>query len=156
MRLYLVQHGEALPKEVDPDRPLGDAGRRDVQEVARFLAAAGIRVDGVAHSGKRRAEQTATLIAEALGANRLPEARSGLDPNDPVEVIATDVKAAEKDVMLVGHLPFMAKLATHLLAGREEPPAVGFVPGTVAALERTADGGFVLAWMIRPELVGGA
>ena len=26
MRVYLVQHGDAVPKEVDPDRPLSDTG----------------------------------------------------------------------------------------------------------------------------------
>ena len=30
MRLYLVQHGEAVAKEVDPDRPLSEHGREDI------------------------------------------------------------------------------------------------------------------------------
>src|SRR5688572_29245639 len=37
MRLYLVQHGEAVPEQVDPQRPLSEAGRRDVQAMARLL-----------------------------------------------------------------------------------------------------------------------
>ena len=27
MRIYLTQHGEAVPKDVDPDRPLSEQGR---------------------------------------------------------------------------------------------------------------------------------
>jgi impB/mucB/samB family len=29
--VYLVQYGDAVPKEVDPDRPLSDTGRRDIE-----------------------------------------------------------------------------------------------------------------------------
>ena len=37
MRVYLVQHGDAVPKEVDPDRPLSDTGRQDIERLAKFL-----------------------------------------------------------------------------------------------------------------------
>src|SRR5688500_9788627 len=63
MRLYLVQHGEAVPEQVDPQRPLSEAGRRDVQAMARLLAGAGIRPTRIVHSGKRRAQETAELLA---------------------------------------------------------------------------------------------
>jgi len=26
MRLYIVQHGDSVPKDIDPDRPLSDRG----------------------------------------------------------------------------------------------------------------------------------
>jgi phosphohistidine phosphatase len=54
MRLYLVQHGDAIPERVDPERPLSAEGRRDVEAVARLLASAGTRAVRVAHSGKLR------------------------------------------------------------------------------------------------------
>jgi broad specificity phosphatase PhoE len=38
MRLYLVQHGDAVPEQLDPERPLSAAGRQDVEAVARLLA----------------------------------------------------------------------------------------------------------------------
>ncbi len=34
---YLAQHGEALSKEVDPERALSERGRKDVERVAGFL-----------------------------------------------------------------------------------------------------------------------
>lgn len=56
--------------------------------------------------------------------------------------------------MLVRHLPFMARLATVLLADREEPPAVAFQSGSMTCLQ--AEGGtWAVAWMIPPELLGG-
>lgn len=50
MRVYLVQHGDAVPKEVDPDRPLSDTGRQDIERLAKFLNAAKVRVSRIIHS----------------------------------------------------------------------------------------------------------
>ena len=85
MRLYLVQHGDALPEQVDPERPLSAKGRRDVEAVARLLASTGTRAVRVAHSGKLRAQQTAEVLAAALAPAAVPETMTGLNPNDPVE-----------------------------------------------------------------------
>ncbi len=37
MRLYLMQHGNPVMEEVDPERPLSDQGKSDVRKVAEFL-----------------------------------------------------------------------------------------------------------------------
>ncbi|MEA3276673.1 MAG: histidine phosphatase family protein, partial [Pseudomonadota bacterium] len=66
MRIYLTQHGLAVPKDVDPDRPLNERGREDMRRLADFLDKAGVHVEQVLHSGKTRAEQTAAILAEAL------------------------------------------------------------------------------------------
>ena len=39
MRLLLVQHGEAVPEQVEPARPLSARGAADVARIAEFLAA---------------------------------------------------------------------------------------------------------------------
>src|SRR5918996_6119021 len=91
MRLYLVQHGDAVPEQLDPERPLSAAGRRDVESVARLLARNGIRAERLAHSGKLRAQQTAELLAAALVPGMVLEAMAGLNPNDPVEPVARRV-----------------------------------------------------------------
>ena len=64
MKLYLVQHGEAHAKNVDPERPLTERGHGDVARLAAFLSRAGVRVERVIHSGKLRAEQTAGVLAK--------------------------------------------------------------------------------------------
>jgi phosphohistidine phosphatase len=153
MRLYLVQHGEAVPEEVDPARPLSEVGRSDVAHMARFLAAGGMCIGQVLHSGKARAEQTAVLLAAALAPGHTPAARSGLNPKDPTDGIARAVAAWDEDAMLVGHLPFMAKLASRLVAGRDDAGVVAFQPGTVVCLERGDQHHWSIAWMIRPELL---
>ena len=57
-----------------------------MQKMAEFLRTAGVTANEVQHSGKRRAEQTAEILAAAIAGGRLRE-RSGLQPNDPIEFL---------------------------------------------------------------------
>jgi phosphohistidine phosphatase len=152
MQLYLVQHGDAVPEQLDPERPLSAVGRREVEAVARLLAGKGTRAVRIAHSGRLRAQQTAELLATALAPGTVPEIMTGLNPNDPVEPMAGTIPDWTSDVMLVGHLPFMGKLAARLVAGDERKPIAAFVPGTVVCLEQADAGDWVIVWMVRPEL----
>ena len=157
MRLYLVQHGEALAKEVDPERRLSAGGRRDVRRLAEMLAKSGLRIPKVLHSGKARARETAELLAAALAPDGAPggavEAATGLGPNDPAAAFAATLSGSGEDLLVVGHLPFMARLVSRLVAGREEPALVAYLPGSMVCLERGEGGGWSLAWMLRPELL---
>jgi phosphohistidine phosphatase len=155
MRLYLVRHGEAVPEEIDGHRPLSEKGRRDVQRMAVILARAGVKVDRVVHSGKRRALETALALARTVGPGNLAEEGESLMPRDAVDRLCEAVEGWEADTMVVGHLPHLAKTAGRLLAGDEEAEILAFTPGSVACLERddTASG-WMLAWFLRPELFG--
>jgi len=153
MKLYLVQHGEALAKDVDPDRPLSEAGRSAVRAIGARLAAGGLRVDWIMHSGKTRAEQTAALLAGCLETARPIEACAGLEPNDAVAPLAAEAASWLEDTMLVGHLPFMARLTGFLIGGADSPEVVLFEPGTVLCLERSDSMRWQIAWMLRPELL---
>jgi len=156
MRIYLTQHGLAVPKDVDPDRPLSEQGRQDVQRLADFLKNTGAQVEQVLHSGKTRAEQTATILAGSLLAEGEPQAHAGLGPNDPLEKISPDIAFWSTDTLIVGHLPFLWRLASLLLASAPDRPTLAFQPGSMACLEKNADDQWVLAWMIRPELLAPA
>jgi phosphohistidine phosphatase len=152
MKLLLVQHGDAVPKEQNPERPLSPQGHGQVEQLATFLGNAGLRLTRILHSGKLRAAQTAELLAEHLLPDGKPEATTGLNPNDPADEIAAQTGRWNEDVALVGHLPHVAKLASRLLTGKEDAPIVAFVPGTAVCLDRGGDG-WSLAWMVRPELL---
>lgn len=154
MKLYLVQHGEAVPDEVDPTRPLSDAGRADVRNVAAFLAARPLALARVAHSGKLRARQTAEILAAALAPGRPVEPRAGLNPKDPPEEFARELAMWSEDVMVVGHLPFMGRLTALLVSEEQHGDLVAYRPGSVVCLERGSGNGWKLAWMLRPELLG--
>jgi phosphohistidine phosphatase len=152
MRVYLVQHGDAVPERLDPERPLSAVGRREVHAVARLLADTGVRPAHVVHSGKLRAQQTAELLATAVAPGRVPEAIAGLSPKDSVEPMVRRIADWTSDVMLVGHLPFMGKLVARLVAGDEGKPVAAFVPGTVVCLERDEANHWTIVWMVRPAL----
>ncbi len=153
MKLYLVQHGAALAKEVDPARPLSEPGRQDVQAVANFLSGAGIRVERVWHSGKSRAEQTAQLLAKAVLPRGRIEQVGGIGPDDEVAGFVSDADVWEQDTLVVGHLPFLSRLVAWLVAGDPERELVGFLPGSVVCLERCDVDRWILLWMLRPDLL---
>jgi phosphohistidine phosphatase len=151
MRLYLVQHGDALSKDADPERPLSESGRRDVARVAAFLKHAGVSPARVLHSGKARAQQTAAILGEALGAGGA-EAVAGLAPGDDVGAFTAMLGAAE-DTLVVGHLPFMARLVGLLVCGDAERTLVSYRPGAVVCLQTDAGGEWSVRWMVPPDLL---
>ena len=152
MKLYLVQHGEAVSKEEDPERPLSAKGKKDVMKLAACLKAAGQRVDLVLHSGKLRAMQTADILAEAILVEGAIEVREGLKPNDTVQDLLLDEH--NKDTMLVGHLPFMARMVSYLVTGKDEPAIVNYQPGSIVCLEKDEEEEiWQIQWMLRPDTV---
>lgn len=156
MQLFLVQHGVARPEEDDPERPLTEAGAEEVERVARWAAAAGVEVEEIRHSGKRRAEQTAQILARHLLAGE-GEVRSttGLEPNDDVRLAAQSLASARRrSLMLVGHLPFLSRLASLLITGQPQKPALRFTNGGVVCL-LWEGGEWTVSWALTPELVQG-
>lgn len=153
MRIYLVQHAEAVAKEVDPDRPLSDEGRRDAECLAAFLRGARVSASRVVHSGKRRAQQTAEILAVALGRNASVEAIAGLNPDDPPKKFAKRLDELGDGAVIVSHLPFLARLVSRLVVNDEKHLLVRYQPGTVVCMEQDEDGTWAAAWMLRPDLL---
>jgi phosphohistidine phosphatase len=125
MLLYLVQHGEAKKEEDDPQRGLTDKGSRDVARTAISAQARGVKVSIIHHSGKTRALQTAQILADHLKPGKGPSPTDALAPMDDPDVWAGRIAGMNEDVMLVGHLPYMAKLAGLLLCGDKERRTLG-------------------------------
>src|SRR3989304_3546807 len=137
MKLYLVQHAKAASKEADPERPLTEEGVRDIQKIAAFIKPLNLCVDYLWHSGKKRAEQTAEILAEVIRINKGKTARGGIDPNDDVKVLKDKLSTSKQDIMIVGHLPFLSKLASLLLTGSESANTVAFKQAGVVCLNRS-------------------
>jgi len=148
MPMYFVQHGLAVPKEIDPDRPLSEDGRKEIERVAVHLRKVCVSVDKVCHSGKTRARQTAQIFSEGVGDGKVCEV-SGMNPNDSVVEFARTMK--EDDTMYVGHLPHMEKLVSYLVTGDEDAGVVRFANGGVVCLRR-GDHGFHIEWYLKPSM----
>jgi len=150
--LYLVQHAKAASKEEDPERPLTEQGRKEIEKVAALVRPLRLSVNCLWHSGKKRAIQTAETLAKVVKANTLT-VRHGLGPIDDVTVLADELTAATKDVMIVGHLPFLAKLASLLLTGSEAAEPVAFKHGGIVCLGRTDENRWQIEWMVTPQFI---
>jgi len=155
MDLYLMQHGEAVAEAVDPARPLSEAGWLAVRRVAERARAGGVWVHDCVHSGKLRAEQTAQILADMIGSADAMRARAGLAPNDPIGPVAQWLRALGPDdaLAVVGHLPFLERLAGELIAGNEDAEVIQFrMGGLVKLVPGSAGTGFAIAWVLPPDL----
>jgi phosphohistidine phosphatase len=155
--LYLMRHGEAATSEQDARRPLTAAGRAAIERVAWRAATAAFRPQAVYHSGILRAQQTAEILARHIGASENVRAREGLQPEDAVEPVATwllGLASQDHTLVLVGHLPFLDRLASRLVVGDEDTQVLNFQAGALVKLRaRPGGGSFSISWMLSPEVV---
>jgi phosphohistidine phosphatase SixA len=91
-----------------------------------------------------------------IGPEGQAQAHAGLAPNDPLEKLSPEIAFWSLDTLIVGHLPYLGRLASLLLASDPDRPLLAFQPGGMACLEKDAEGQWVLAWMVRPELLAPA
>ena len=152
MELYLVQHGECRSEAEDPERSLTDAGAEQVRRMAAWAREVGVSVHQIRHSGKKRAAQTAELLAEQLKPEDGFIAVSGLNPNDDVRPLAELLEGEAQSLMLVGHLPYLSRLTGQLLFGDPERGAVRFGYAGIVCLSRD-DGKWLLNWFMPPSLL---
>jgi phosphohistidine phosphatase len=150
MLLYLVQHARALEKEEDPERALSEQGWSDVKKMASFVSGStNVRPAIVFHSGKTRARQT----AETLGTSVSVQPTDGLEPLADPSVWAQRLADIYEDIMLVGHLPHLSRLAGLLLCGEQDRQVVDFRNAGIVCLQRDPSGDWSLRWIMTPELL---
>jgi phosphohistidine phosphatase len=150
MKLYLIQHGISLPEEKDPEKSLSPEGKEETQRTAEFLKTKNIKVDAVWHSPKLRAMQTAQIVANSIFCSEIKE-RNDLKPLDSAENFPEEIRFLDKNLMIVGHLPFLQKLASLLLSASETNQFISFKNSGVVCLEYTDT--WKIAWMITPVLL---
>jgi phosphohistidine phosphatase len=150
MFLYLSQHAEARNKEEDPERDLTEKGRLDIEAVAHHLKRLNIEVQQIFHSGKTRAQSTAQVLAQHLQPPAGSTAAPGLAPLDDPGIWAERVADLKENILLVGHLPHMGKLAALLMSGDKNRKLLNFQMGSVIKLRRMEPGQWALDWMIVP------
>lgn len=153
MRLYLVQHGEAKPKETDPDRHLTDRGAKDVAKVAAFVKTLSLKLDVVWQSGKTRAAETADILASALDVAQGAVEHDGLAPKNPVAPVKKELSKMSGDLMIVGHMPFMSRLASLLVARDQEARVVQFHNGGIVCLTCSEEDDWSVEWIVIPQML---
>lgn len=154
MLWYLMQHGKALPEEVDPERSLASEGIKEVGVAARGLRLMGVRLDAIFSSTKKRSVQTAELVARILDyPTELVVKSDVFRPSGSPEEISEFLKKHEgpaEAILIAGHMPGLLHLADALIGGSN---TVAFVNAGVICIESEgiAFGTGRVLWYIRPE-----
>jgi phosphohistidine phosphatase len=154
MLLFLVRHGEAVRADTaDSYRALTPEGAAEVEEMASHLEAIRVSTDIIFHSTKARAKQTAGIFARYLNPAKGMTESPDLGPMTDPMLWAERLNTMDEKVMIVGHLPYMSRIASLLISGFASETAVTFTTASVACLRRD-HGAWSLLWLITPEIIG--
>ena len=152
MALYLVQHGKSLPKDQDPDQGLSEEGKAETELIAKTAKDKGITVSQIRHSVKTRARQTAEILAGSLNPTRGVQEISGIKPMDDVAEAAAGLDPTE-NIMLVGHLPFMERMAAFLITASIDKPVFKFQNSGIVCLDKDPNTqSWVIRWALMPNI----
>ncbi|WP_304525954.1 phosphohistidine phosphatase SixA [Halomonas sp. I5-271120] len=138
--LWIMRHGQAAPGRPDAERSLTDEGHREGNFMAEWLAQRiadeGLATPRVLASPYRRAQQTATLMAERLGVE--VETLPIITPDDPVGPILDWLIDTQEQspgpLLLVSHMPLVGVLTAQLTDG-PRALGLGFPTAAIARLE---------------------
>ena len=148
MRLYFLRHGAADWPDWDrPDdeRPLTEAGRRELHRVGDLLARLKADPELILTSPLPRAAQTAAIAAEHLSVGVREEKllAPGFAPADLKRLLR---KYPHQIVMLVGHEPDFSSVIASLTGGR-----IKLLKAGVALVDLDAGKGR-LRWLLPPAI----
>ena len=149
MKLYLMRHGHAVEKFTDAQRPLSERGRAEAAESAESAVKRhDISIKTIYHSPKLRARQTAEILAEFI--------KSGPDLIEAEQLLPDDDISywyqrayEEDDIALVGHMPYMADLASRLLINSGDNSIISFQTAQIVHIAADKDGICRLEWIVR-------
>lgn len=142
MKIYLVRHGEAEGPEVNPERPLTKNGEKQVIKLASKIKSKHFAIDEIIHSGVLRADQTAHILQKELGLGHPISKGEELLPGSDPKVWYEKLHQENKNIMLVGHMPFMGILGEMLIKNQM---SLGFSTASMISF-RFEDGEFLLDW----------
>lgn len=148
-RIFFAQHGLALDKIANPDRPLSKVGIEQTSAIAQQIHASDITVSQIFHSGKLRARQTAEIFAKHLSVTSVT-AIDNLSPNDDARLITQNLQT--NDALYVGHLPHLEKLATYLVTGKTEPNIIKFQNSAALCLNKH-ENNYLIQWYLTANII---
>jgi len=160
MKITLLRHGIAEEKldgrcKTDDERPLTQEGIDKIRMIGKYLKNMGLKFDLVLTSTLIRAKETAEIASAELGIRNLIKETPHLKPEgryaDLLEVIAEEYPEA-RDVLLVGHEPFMSGFISMMLSG-EENLMIQMKKGGLCRLDsrKLKPGKSELLWLMTPK-----
>jgi phosphohistidine phosphatase len=125
MELYLLRHAIAVERGTegfrqDGDRPLTDKGRSKLLRVVRGMKALDLSFDLILTSPYLRAQQTAEIVAEEMGAAKKLEPTPHLAPDGDARALIRQITSrsvVSQSTLMVGHEPSLSELISILVCG---------------------------------------
>ncbi len=152
MAIFLVQHGKSLTKKEDPQKGLSPEGAEEVRRIAQVAAGYKVHVTSIHHSGKKRALQTAEILAELLKPTEGVSTVEGIAPLDDATAFAAGLDMGS-NLMIVGHLPFLERLMAALVLDNIEPAIFQMQNGGIVCLDFYRDTQQVsIQWALMPRV----
>jgi phosphohistidine phosphatase len=159
LELYFLRHADAGDPLTwsgdDADRPLSKKGRRQSKRLGRQLRELDITMDAVITSPRRRAADTARIVARAIGAHPLVDDRLDSDFGErELAALVAGLEPGGQTVMLVGHDPDFSQAVSWLVG-----TSIEMRKGALARIslpDRTvASGHGSLRWLLPPDAIPG-
>jgi phosphohistidine phosphatase len=125
MDLYILRHAKAGERGArfpdDSKRPLTADGEKEMFRVAEGMREIDLNFDLILTSPFVRAKRTAEIVAEVFKSNKLRLSKNLAGGADARNLIAelNDDYPGRKNVLLVGHEPYLSELISRLSAGDE-------------------------------------
>lgn len=150
MKLCFLRHGIADWEnwdKPDEERPLNKEGKKETRRVAAALAKRGFRTDVILTSPLPRAEQTAKILADALGLDAPVE--PSLAPGFDLSKLRALITAHDgKDIVLVGHEPDFSETIAALTGGAVVLKKAAIACVRITDAEKPAG---ELLWLLTPK-----
>ena len=159
MNLYILRHGLAVERgtpgyKKDSDRPLTAKGKRRMWQIAEAMEAMELNFDMILSSPFLRARQTAEIVAETFELRKKLALTEALTPDGNPKLLVEQLnKLKAKDILLVGHEPYLSQLIGLLVSGNTNI-ALDFKKSGLGKLEaETLRCGrcAMLAWLLTPR-----
>ena len=150
-----MQHGLAVSEKEDLERPLSPTGKAQIEKSAAAIRMMGLRFDLIIASTKKRSKQTADIVAKTIEypVEAIVETESVKPTAPPKASIDFISQFRQKNsVLIAGHLPSLAKIASSLLTDDSEV-SIRFENGGLCRIDietLPAHNG-VLRWYLTPE-----
>lgn len=148
MRLYFVRHAEATHQAAsDHERPLTERGAQRMRTVAQVLARLEVKPAVIYASPRRRAQETAQIIAEAFAHDVITTCEE-VNFDFQLDFVSRLIEGVAGDVMFVGHNPSMSAVV-----GDVSGANVDLKTGAVACVEIIPPlPAGTLKWLITPKV----
>jgi len=155
MEIYLMQHGPNLSKDEDPEESLSPEGEVQVSKAAQAIKKMDLTFDVIIASPKKRSQQTAALVAKAVGfpVDSIVETEKVKAMTPAEETIRyLEEFQGKQSVLIAGHLPSLAEVASFLLTSGSKA-TIQFERGGIGRIDveslPTSEG--KLRWYLTPD-----